>query len=92
MSISCLLICTDLDRTLIPNRIAPESPGAREYFRKLSNRDEITLVYISGRNKNLVEVVQAQQFASATVSVRGAAIGEQEYYHPSIQQRELPQK
>lgn len=50
-----LLICTDLDRTLLPNGTQPESPQAREYFSRLCRRDEVTLVYVSGRNKKLVE-------------------------------------
>ncbi|MEJ2621733.1 MAG: haloacid dehalogenase, partial [Candidatus Thiodiazotropha sp.] len=30
-----LLLCTDLDRTLIPNGSQPESAGAREAFKQL---------------------------------------------------------
>jgi len=50
-----LLICTDLDRTLLPNGTQPESPGARQYFSRFCQRDEVTLVYVSGRNKKLVQ-------------------------------------
>ena len=50
-----LLICTDLDRTLLPNGTQPESPQAREYFTRLCQREEVTLVYVSGRNRKLVE-------------------------------------
>jgi len=49
-----LLICTDLDRTLIPNGPQSESPLARKRFSRLSARAEVTLVYISGRNEKLV--------------------------------------
>ena len=31
-----LLLCTDLDRTLIPNGPQPESPGARAHFATLA--------------------------------------------------------
>lgn len=50
-----LLICTDLDRTLLPNGTQPESKQGREYFSRLCQREEVTLVYVSGRNKKLVE-------------------------------------
>ena len=55
MTRSRLLLCTDLDRTLIPNGMQPESPGARELFARLSNRPEVTLVYVTGRHRQLVE-------------------------------------
>ncbi|MBF0250474.1 MAG: HAD-IIB family hydrolase [Alphaproteobacteria bacterium] len=50
-----LLICTDLDRTLIPNGAEPESPGARELFARLVERDDVHLAYVSGRHKELIE-------------------------------------
>lgn len=50
-----LLLCTDLDRTLLPNGHEPESVGARERFRALAQRPEITLVYVTGRHRVLVE-------------------------------------
>ncbi len=50
-----LLLCTDLDRTLIPNGPQPESPGARRCFALLAARPEITLAYVSGRHRALVE-------------------------------------
>lgn len=50
-----LLICTDLDRTLIPNGSQPESPGARECFATLVARPEVVLAYVSGRHRELVE-------------------------------------
>ncbi len=50
-----LLLCTDLDRTLIPNGDAPESANAREHFAALAARPEVTLAYVSGRHRALVE-------------------------------------
>jgi HAD superfamily hydrolase (TIGR01484 family) len=50
-----LLICTDLDRTLLPNGSPSESPGARETFARLAARPEVTLAYVSGRYRELVE-------------------------------------
>jgi hypothetical protein len=49
------LLCTDLDRTLIPNGEQPESPGAREAFRRLVERDDVQLAYVSGRHRELIE-------------------------------------
>ena len=50
-----LLICTDLDRTLIPNGPQPESPGARKRFATLTAQPEVTLAYVSGRHRTLIE-------------------------------------
>ncbi len=49
-----ILLCTDLDRTLLPNGEPPESPGARERFSRFTGRPEVTLAYVSGRHKQLV--------------------------------------
>lgn len=51
---SPLLICTDLDRTLLPNGHHPESPGVRETLAHLFARKEIDLAYVSGRDLQLV--------------------------------------
>ena len=50
-----LLLCTDLDRTLIPNGEQTESARAREHFTALAERPEVTLVYVSGRHRELLE-------------------------------------
>jgi sucrose-6F-phosphate phosphohydrolase len=50
-----LLICTDLDRTLLPNGQQPESPDARERFNRFATHPGITLVYVTGRDQVLVE-------------------------------------
>lgn len=50
-----ILICTDLDRTLLPNGSAPESVQARPVFSALAARPEVVLAYVSGRHKALVE-------------------------------------
>ncbi len=50
-----LLICTDLDRTLIPNGPQSESPTARERFAQLIERPEVSLAYVSGRHRALIE-------------------------------------
>jgi len=50
-----ILICTDLDRTLLPNGNAPESPSARPLFAALAARPEVLVAYVSGRDKTLVQ-------------------------------------
>jgi sucrose-6-phosphatase len=50
-----LLICTDLDRTLLPNGDLKESPHARARFAAVASRPEVTLAYVSGRDLGLVE-------------------------------------
>lgn len=55
MSIPRLLLCTDLDRTLLPNGPQPESPQARPLFTQLVEHEGVTLVYVTGRHRELVE-------------------------------------
>lgn len=50
-----LLLCTDLDRTLIPNGEQPESPGARDLFNRLVLQSNVTLAFVTGRHRALVE-------------------------------------
>ena len=50
-----LLICTDLDRTLIPNGTAEESTHARTLFRQLVARPDVTLAYVSGRDLESID-------------------------------------
>lgn len=49
-----LLLCTDLDRTILPNGREPESPQARPLLRALAARPEVTLAYVSGRDRTLL--------------------------------------
>jgi HAD superfamily hydrolase (TIGR01484 family) len=49
------LLCSDLDRTLIPNGPQAESPGARETLRKLVDHHAVCVVFVTGRNRELVE-------------------------------------
>jgi len=50
-----MLICTDLDRTLIPNGYQPESEGARRCFSRFTEYEGISLAYVSGRHRQLIE-------------------------------------
>jgi len=50
-----LLLCTDLDRTLLPNGEQPESAAARTRFASLVQHPGITLAYVTGRHRALAE-------------------------------------
>jgi HAD superfamily hydrolase (TIGR01484 family) len=50
-----LLVCTDLDRTLIPNGPQSESPNARDHFATFVAHPGVTLSYVTGRHRALVE-------------------------------------
>ena len=57
-----ILLCSDLDRTILPNGAQPESPEARPLFRALTERDEVSLAYVSGRDLSLLqEAVESYQ-------------------------------
>lgn len=54
---SCLekiLICSDLDRTVIPNGYQEESASARPVLRQLTEHANIHLAYVSGRDRKLI--------------------------------------
>lgn len=50
-----LLLCTDMDRTIIPNGLQPESSDARKRFADFCQLPEVTLAYVTGRHLALVE-------------------------------------
>jgi len=49
------ILATDLDRTLLPNGSWPPDPGAIELFNKLTQRHDVLVVYVTGRNLKLAE-------------------------------------
>jgi hypothetical protein len=49
-----IFLCSDLDRTLLPNGYEEESPKARKLLNLLAKRPEVTLAYVSGRNQQLL--------------------------------------
>ncbi|HKJ84192.1 MAG TPA: HAD-IIB family hydrolase [Mariprofundaceae bacterium] len=55
-----LLLCSDLDRTLLPNGLQDESPQARVLLRRLAHRTEVSLAYVSGRHRQLVREAIAE--------------------------------
>jgi sucrose-6F-phosphate phosphohydrolase len=54
------LLCTDMDRTLIPNGKQDESPHAMERFKRLVDCAEVTLAYVTGRHRALIEQAIAE--------------------------------
>ncbi|MBN2753072.1 MAG: HAD-IIB family hydrolase [Rhodospirillaceae bacterium] len=50
-----LLLCCDLDRTLLPNGPQDASPEALPRFQRIAARPEVTLAYVTGRSRDLVE-------------------------------------
>ena len=49
------ILATDLDRTLLPNGSWPPDPGAIELFNELTQRHDVRVVYVTGRNLDLTE-------------------------------------
>jgi len=50
-----LLLCTDMDRTVIPNGLQAEHPDAHKRFAAFCRLPEVVLVYVSGRHLALVQ-------------------------------------
>lgn len=55
MSESKLLLCTDMDRTVIPNGFQPEPADARKQFNTFCHRSDVKLAYVTGRHLALVK-------------------------------------
>ena len=49
------ILATDLDRTLLPNGSWPPDSGAIDLFNKLTEKHDVLVVYVTGRNLNLAE-------------------------------------
>ncbi len=49
------ILATDLDRTLLPNGSWPPDPGAIDLFNELTEKHDVLVVYVTGRNLNLTE-------------------------------------
>ncbi len=50
-----LLVCTDMDRTVIPNGSQPEDPQSHRRFKEFCANEAVTLVYVTGRHQALVK-------------------------------------
>ncbi|MCW8874441.1 MAG: HAD-IIB family hydrolase [Gammaproteobacteria bacterium] len=67
-----ILLCCDLDRTVLPNGHEPEDVLARPLFARVVARPEITLVYVSGRDRRLLQ----QAIRDYAIPVPDFAIGD----------------
>ncbi|MDO7596906.1 MAG: HAD-IIB family hydrolase [Pseudomonadota bacterium] len=55
MNLPQLLLCTDMDRTVVPNGFQPENPDARKLFSQFCSVAGVTLAYVTGRHIELVK-------------------------------------
>ncbi len=60
MNMRPILLCTDMDRTLIPNGLQAEYPPSRRRFTDFCSLSEITLAYVTGRDIALLEEAIAE--------------------------------
>lgn len=81
-----LLLCTDMDRTVLPNGVQPESPTARKRFTRFAAQPEVTLAYVTGRHRALVQqaiknyALPMPEFAITDVGSRIYRIAKGEWY------------
>lgn len=50
-----IFLCSDLDRTILPNGSQPESPQARPALRAVAAHPQLALAYVSGRHEQLLQ-------------------------------------
>lgn len=80
------LLCTDLDRTLIPNGSAAESPGARARFANLVRHPHVALAYVSGRNlTQMEEAIGAYQLPVPNFAITDVGSSIHEHQHTGWQ-------
>lgn len=90
-----LLICTDLDRTLIPNGPEPVSLGSHEHFARLVSHPQVELAYVSGRHSNLVEEaiiehdLPVPDFVIGDVGTTIYHVGNEHDWEPQIRWEEI---
>lgn len=84
-----LLLCTDLDRTLLPNGPQPESPGARTRLARLVARPEVTLAFVSGRRLEL-QLAAIEEYALPLPAYCVADVGTTIYRRNGPDWEQLP--
>ena len=83
-----LLICTDMDRTIIPNGSQPEHPKARGTFSRLCHLPEVKLVYVTGRHLQLVEDA-IEEYSLPTPDYAITDVGSKIYGHKNGNWKEM---
>lgn len=89
MSEQRLFLCTDMDRTVIPNGVQPEDPQARKRFAAFCSRPEVTLAYVSGRHLRLVQQA-IKNYGLPTPDFVISDVGSKIYHQENQQYHELP--
>lgn len=90
-----ILIASDLDRTILPNGDQPESPQAREKLKKLVSNPEVTLAYVSGRTKSLLQAaleefdIPTPDYAIGDVGTTIYEVGEKTTWNPIKQWQDI---
>ncbi|MDG4812705.1 HAD-IIB family hydrolase [Hydrogenovibrio sp. 3SP14C1] len=85
-----LLLCTDMDRTIIPNGAQKEQSTARQDLKDFCNRPEVTLVYVTGRHQALVqEAIEEYQLPTPDYVI--SDVGTKIYQTQSKDWKPLPQ-
>jgi len=65
-----ILLCSDLDRTLLPNGPQPESPQVRALLRRVAERPDVKLAYVSGRHRELLhEAIDTYQLPEPNYAI-----------------------
>lgn len=83
-----VFVASDLDRTIIPNGAQEESPDARSRFAAFVERDDVTLAYVSGRNKDLLQeairtyTLPTPDYAIGDVGTTIYSVGVKEAWEP----------
>jgi len=77
------LLCTDLDRTLLPNGPAPESPAARAALARLVEAAPLALAYVSGRSLALV-LDAIEEYALPVPDVIAADVGSSVHHRDGV--------
>lgn len=92
-----LLLCTDMDRTVIPNGFQPEPPDARREFYQFCRRADVKLVYVTGRHVSLVKraiknyALPAPDFAITDVGTKIYQIGKGSWQQMADWEAEIDQ-
>lgn len=80
----------DMDRTVIPNGSQPESPDARPALRRLAERPEILIAYITGRRKDLIQAA-LEEFDLPQPDFAAGDVGSSVYQVKGSEWREMPE-
>ncbi|MDP3997972.1 MAG: HAD-IIB family hydrolase [Candidatus Andersenbacteria bacterium] len=85
-----ILLACDLDRTVLPNGPQAESLRARELFSRLVELAEVVLVYVSGRNRHLLQKaiddfdLPESEYAIGDVGTTIYRVGEQKLWEALV--------